>query len=168
MDLRLLESMVEGERTMANKKRWTLIDTLIILVVLAAVVVVYLKFGKTTVQTEKKTVEAVMLISEQELEFADALTVGDSITMSLTEKDSGVLKDFRVEPAKTMVYNSIDGTYSTEEIPGKIDVYATIELQCDVSDLAFTVGSTDIKVGTSTPFRGKGYATNGYIIEINE
>ncbi len=153
---------------MANKKRWTVIDTLIVVVVIAVAAVAYMQFGKKNVNSEKATVEAVMLITAQEPEFADALTVGDSITMSLTEKDSGVLKDFRVEPAKGMVYNSIDGTYKMEEIPNKIDVYATIELECDVTDLAFTVGSTDIKVGTSTPFRGKGYATYGYIVEINE
>ena len=153
---------------MANKKRWTVIDTLIVVVVVAVAAVAYLQFGRKNTHSEKATVEAVMLITSQEPEFADALTVGDRITMSLTEKDSGVLKDFRVGPAKAMVYNSIDGTYKMEEIPNKIDVYATIELECSVSDLAFTVGSTDIKVGTSTPFRGKGYATYGYIIEINE
>ena len=140
---------------MANKKRWTVIDTLIVVVVVAVAAVAYLQFGRKNTHSEKATVEAVMLITSQEPEFADALTVG-------------VLKDFRVEPAKAMVYNSIDGTYKMEEIPNKIDVYATIELECSVSDLAFTVGSTDIKVGTSTPFRGKGYATYGYIIEINE
>lgn len=153
---------------MATKKKWTVIDTLIIILVLAVAAMAYLKFGKSFVQSEKSTIEAVMLISEQDPEFEDALTIGDSITMSLTEKDSGVLKDFRVEPAKSMVYNSIDGTYSIQEIPNKIDVYATIEIECKVSDYAFTAGSTDIRIGTHTPFRGKGYATYGYIIEINE
>lgn len=153
---------------MATKKKWTVIDTLIVILILVAAAVVYLKFGRTTVSSEKATVEAVMMIGGQEPEFADALSIGDNITMSLTEKDSGVLKDVRVEPAKGMVYNSIDGSYSMEEIPGKVDVYATIEVECEVSDYAFTVGSTHIKVGTSTPFRGKGYATYGYIVEINE
>lgn len=153
---------------MSTKKKWTVIDTLIVILVLAVAAVAYLKLGKTSVPSEKSTIEAVMLISGQEPSFADALTVGDSITMSLTEKDSGILKDVRVEPAKGMVYSSIDGTYRMEEIPNKIDVYATIELECDVSDYAFTVGSTDIRIGTYTPFRGKGYATYGYIVEINE
>lgn len=153
---------------MANKKRWTVIDTLIVVVVIAAAAVAYLQFGNSTGPKEKKTVEAVMLITGQDPDFAKALTVGDNITMSLTEKDSGILKDFRVEPAMEMAYNSIEGTYSTVEVPGKIDVYATIEVECSETDYAFTVGSTDIKVGTSTPFRGKGYATNGFIIEINE
>lgn len=153
---------------MATKKKWTVIDTLIVILVLAVAAVAYIKLGGTSVHSEKATIEAVMLISGQETEFADALTVGDSITMSLTEKDSGILKDVRVEPARGMVYSSIDGTYKMEEIPGKVDVYATIELECDVSDYAFTVGSTDIRIGTHTPFRGKGYATYGYIVEINE
>ena len=153
---------------MANKKRWTVIDTVIVIVAAAAAVVAYGFFGGNVSSGTSDTVNAVILISGQPQEFVDALTIGDNVTLSLTEKDSGILKDVRTEPAEAMVYNSIDGTYALDEIDGKLDIYATVEVNCDITDYAITVGSTPIKVGTAIPFRGKGYATEGYVVEINE
>lgn len=154
---------------MADKKRWTVIDTVIVVVVAAAAVGAYTFFGSSSGSgSEKQKVSAVIMISGQPEEFADALTVGDSVTLSLTEKDSGTLTDIRTEPAQAMVYNSLDGTYAIDEIDGKYDIYATVDVDCDVNDLAITVGSTELKVGMEIPFRGKGYATQGYVVEINE
>ena len=67
-----------------------------------------------------------------------------------------------------MVYNSIDGKYVIEQVEGKVDIYATIELSVTENDYAFTSGSTVLKVGEKLPFRGKGYALEGYIIQITE
>ena len=67
-----------------------------------------------------------------------------------------------------MVYDSLDGTYAIDTIDGQFDIYATVEVDCEITDYAITVGSTDIKVGTDLPFRGKGYATEGYVVGINE
>ena len=38
------------------------------------------------------------------------------------------MKNVESKPAVTMVYNSIDGTYSNEVIEGKYDVYVTLRL----------------------------------------
>lgn len=159
----------EGEWKMAEKKRWTVIDTVIVVVVAAAAAGAYMFFGGNVGGSgSKDTVEAVILISGQPQEFIDALTIGDSVTLSLTEKDSGTLKDIRTEPAEAMVYDSLDGTYAIDTIDGQFDTYATVEVDCEITDYAITVGSTDIKVGTGIPFRGKGYATEGYVVAINE
>lgn len=154
---------------MEKKRRWTVIDTVIIIVAVAAAAAAYVFFGGSAGgSSEKDSVETVIMISGQPQEFVDALTVGDNVTLSLTEKDSGTLKDVRVEPAEAMTYNSIDGTYSIETIDGEYDIYATVEVDCTINDLAITVGSTPIKVGSEIPFRGKGYATEGYVVGINE
>ena len=151
---------------MADKKRWTVIDTVIVVVAAAAAAGAYMFFGGSAGGSgTKDTVDAVILISGQPEEFTNAMTIGDSITLSLTEKDSGILKDIKTEPAEAMVYNSIDGTYAIEEIEGKYDIYATVEVNCEINDYAITVGSTPIKVGMDIPFRGKGYATTGYVVE---
>lgn len=154
---------------MEKKRRWTVIDTVIIIVAVAAAAAAYVFFGGSAGgSSEKDSVETVIMISGQPQEFVDALTVGDNVTLSLTEKDSGTLKDVRVEPAEAMTYNSIDGTYAIETIDGEYDIYATVEVDCTINDLAITVGSTPIKVGSEIPFRGKGYATEGYVVGINE
>ena len=95
---------------MNNKKRWTIIDTLIVVLVIVAGVAVFKVFGgNTKMSGDTKTIDAVVLLAQEDSEVGEAITVGDEITISLAEKDSGTLKDVRVEPSEMMTYNSIDG-----------------------------------------------------------
>jgi hypothetical protein len=125
-------------------------------------------FSVKSVGGDARTIDVDILISNQDEGLADAMTIGDQVTVSLTEKDSGELKDLRVEPAEAQVYDSINGAYKNAPIDGRVDIYATVEMKVDETDYAFTAGSTIVQVGTKLPFRGKGYATEGYVIAINE
>lgn len=151
-----------------NKKKWTVIDTVIVLAVAGACAFAYNMFSTKTTGGEKTTIEAVVLMANSEPALAEAITVGDAVTISLTEKDSATLKDLRTEPAQTMSYNAEDGEYINTVIEDRVDIYATVEMDVSETDYAFIAGSTKVKVGTKLPFRGKGYATEGYIIDITE
>lgn len=153
---------------MNNKKKWTVIDTLIVIIVIVAGVALFKVFGGNVAVGDKKTIDVTILLSEEEPAVADAINVGDEITVSLTEKDSGVLKDIRVEDAESLVFNAIEGKYQKEPIEGMVDIYATVELDVNETDLAYSTGSTFVKVGGKIPFRGKGYALEGFVIDINE
>lgn len=152
-----------------KKAKFTAIDAIIILVILAVIVVGAIKILPSfTSGSEKEKVDFTVMIQNKDEDFANAITVGDDVTISLTEKDGGVVKNVESKPAVTMVYNSIDGTYSNEVIEGKYDVYVTIEADTDVSDLAIKAGGTAVKVGAEIPVRGKGYASTGYVIGIDD
>ncbi len=155
---------------MAEKKaKFTVIDALIILVVLAVIAVGALKFAPSLfIKTEKSKAEFTVLISEKDMSFAEAMSVGDKVTLSLTEKDGGVIKGIDVKTAQKLAFNSIDGSYSIEEIADKRDIYVTIEADVKTSELAVMTGGTELRVGEEIPVRGKGYATNGFIISVNE
>ncbi|MGN0163715.1 MAG: DUF4330 domain-containing protein [Candidatus Ornithomonoglobus sp.] len=153
---------------MADRKKWTLIDTLIVILVVVACVGGYKMFSTKATGGESNKIKVQVMITNQEQSFADAMTVGDDVTVSLTEKDSGTLIDFRTEPAEAMVYDAINGEYKNSAIEGRIDIYATVEMDVTETDYAFTAGSTIVQVGTKLPFRGKGYATEGYVITIDE
>lgn len=150
------------------KKKWTFVDTLIVILVVVAGVALVKVFGTPKSAGDTKTVDAVVLLAKEDKEVADAISKGDIITISLTEKDTGTLKDIEVKDAETLVYNSIDGKYVIEPVEGKVDIYATVELDVKENDYAFTSGSTVLKVGEKLPFRGKGYALEGYVIKITE
>lgn len=154
---------------MEKKYKWTGIDTLIV-IVLAAVIAAaaYVLGPKFFKRADKETAEFTVMLSEKEPEYGDAIKVGDKVTISFTEKDGGIVKDVKVEQAKKQAFNSIDGTYSTEPVQNKVDVYVTIEAEVTASDTAIKTGDTALKVGTEVPVRGKGYAAMGYIITLNE
>lgn len=155
---------------MSEKKvRFTGIDVIIVIVVLAVLAVggaMLLPKIMNTSETEK--VDFTVMIQSKDENFANAVTVGDNVTISLTEKDGGIVKAVESKPAEAMAYNSIDGTYSNEVIEGKYDVYITIEADASISDLAVKTGGTAVKVGSEIPVRGKGYASTGYVIDIND
>lgn len=155
---------------MSEKKiKFTVIDAVIILVILAALAIGVKKVIPMFMNAGgDEKIDFTVLIQKEDIGFADAITVGDNVTVSLTEKDGGTVKDVKAEPAVTLAYNSIDGAYSNEIIEGKYDVYITIEAEANVSDLALKTGGTAVKVGAEIPVRGKGYASMGYVIDIND
>lgn len=155
---------------MSEKKiKFTVIDAVIILVILAALAIGVKKVIPMFMNAGgDEKIDFTVLIQKEDIGFADAITVGDNVTVSLTEKDGGTVKDVKAEPAVTLAYNSIDGAYSNEIIEGKYDVYITIEAEASVSDLALKTGGTAVKVGAEIPVRGKGYASMGYVIDIND
>lgn len=151
------------------KKKWTIIDTIIVLIVAAAAVVGGMKLMPSIGSGEEKdTVEFTVLIQNRESALADAIKPGVKATLSLTEKDGGIIKDVRSEVSKQMTFNSIDGAYENVEVEGKVDIYVTVEAECSITDKYIKTGDTAIKVGADIPVRGQGFATSGFIIEIND
>lgn len=152
-----------------KKVKFTVIDAIIILVVIAVAAIgikTFLPGIMNTSQEEK--VDFTVMLQKEDRGFAEAINIGDNVTVSLTEKDGGIIKEVKAEPAMTLAYNSIEGTYSNEVIEGKYDVYVTIEADANVSDLAVKTGGTAVKVGAEIPVRGKGYASMGYVISIED
>lgn len=154
---------------MNGKIKWTVIDTLIVIAVIVAGVAVFKVFGGKIDVGGNKTIEATVLLAEEDPAVVEAIKNSDKkVTVSLTEKDAGEIKDIKVEDAKKLVFNTIDGEWVNETIDGKVDIYATVELEVTETDYAYTTGSTFVKVGEEMPFRGKGYALEGFVISVNE
>ena len=152
-----------------KKSKWTIIETVIVIAAAAALAVAWVMFGPNLFEkTTNDKVSFTVMIQDREKGLAAAMASGDNVTLSLTEKDGGVIKEVRTEPTVVMVYDSIDGVYRNEVNSEREDIYIEIEADCTVSDKAITTGDTEIKVGQDIPVRGKGYATNGYIIEIED
>lgn len=152
-----------------KKVKFTWIDALIILIVIAAAAIAAVKFAPSLfAKTEKSKTEFTILISEKDESLAEAMSAGDRVTLSLTENDGGVIKDIKTEPAELMVFDSIAGAYKIQELEDKRDIYVTVEADSEITELAVKTGDTKIRVGEQIPVRGKGYAASGYIIEVDE
>jgi len=150
------------------KKRFTFIDALIILFILAAAAAVVMKSG--VINTSKKNAEITfdVLVAECEDNVIDSISEGDVVSISNKEKDTGVVKSFRLEDSLAMTYNSEKGEYYLKALDRKKDIYITIQADVNISENLIQVGTTPVKVGTAMPVRGKGYALSGYIVRIND
>ncbi len=152
-----------------QKTKFTVIDAVIILVVLLALIIGgKLLLPRFMTPSDTQTVSCRVLLADKEKALADSMKVGDRVTMSLTEKDGGVITGIDVTPAKKAVFDSISGMYVTQEIPNKCDIYVTLDVDAQVSDVAVKDGSVILQVGAETPIRGKGYASMGYTIAVDD
>ncbi|MCD8390530.1 MAG: DUF4330 domain-containing protein [Firmicutes bacterium] len=152
-----------------SKAKFSVIDAVIILVVLAAIAVgVKMLLPRFISSGETKTVECTVLLSSTEKELAEAMSEGDNVTISLTEKDGGTIKAIEVKNAERSTFDSMSGAFVTQELENKFDIYVTIELEAEITDTAIQTGTTVLKVGSEIPVRGKGYAATGYCIGIND
>ena len=99
---------------MAEKKRkFTVIDVIIILVVLAALAFGVKKLLPSIMHpSNMQHINFTVMLPQQDENFAAAIKEGDKVTISLTEKDGGVVKAVRSEPATAIAFNSIDGSYA--------------------------------------------------------
>ena len=152
-----------------QKVRFTIIDLLIILVVIAAAVFGAVKIfpGLFAGGGERSTVEFTVMVTGKEAGFSQMIHTGDEVSLSYEEKDSGVVTGVRTEPATTMTYDSIDGQYNITNIEGQEDIYITVQADAVESDLVIKTGETAIKVGKEMPVRGKGYVTSGFVVSVN-
>ena len=154
---------------MEKKMKWTVIDTLIVLVVAAVVAVGALMFGPKLIgKSKSEKVTFVVMMQEKDIELAEAMKAGDKVTLSLAEKDGGIIKDVSYVPATRQTFSSMNGVYTDVPVENKVDLYVTVEADCIISETAAKTGDTAIKVGTDIPVRGKGFASSGYIITIDK
>lgn len=149
---------------MAQKRaRFTFIDLLIILVIIAAAVLAVWKLAPNKDASGTKASFTVMLTAKDEA-FLSAMHIGDTVSISNKEKDTGVITKIESRPAESLQFDSIGGKYVLDEIKNKNDILVTIEADATETDTMITVGSTPVKVGLEMPVRGKGYASMGYIV----
>lgn len=150
-------------------KKFTVIDILIVIVLIAVIAIGgYILVPKILNNEELKNVECTVLLNDTEKELAEAMKVGDEVTMSLTEKDGGVIKNIEVKPAEKTELNIMSGEYVQQTLDNRVDIYVTVDMKASVTDTSVKVGSTVFKVGAETTLRGKGYAAMGYVIVIND
>lgn len=152
-----------------KKFRFTVIDAVIVLIVLAVIAVGAMKLSPMLIKTsDMRTVSCRVLLADKEKALADAMQVGDTVTMSLTEKEGGVISAIDTVSAQKTVFDSISGEYVTQDIENKCDIYVTVDVNAHITDTAVKSGSVPFKVGAETPVRGKGYAAMGYMIAIDD
>ena len=149
---------------MAQKRaRFTFIDLLIILVIIAAAAFAVWRFAPDRSASGTKASFTVMLTAKDDA-FLSAMHIGDKVYISNKEKDTGVIAKIEAKPAESLQFDSMDGKYVLSEIKNKNDILVTIEADASETDTMITVGSTPVKVGLEMPVRGKGYASMGYIV----
>lgn len=101
----------------------------------------------------------------------DLVKAGDVLEDTIKNHTLGNVVSSETVPARDFAVDAENHCYVMAEVPGKEDIYITVESSAVISDTAVTVGSGhEIRVGEAIYVRGPGYLGSGsvYAIERGE
>lgn len=149
-------------------KKFTLIDAAIIVVVIAAAIILLSMLPKNLAGDNTTPVTVRVLASEVQPQVSDKIVIGETAVLSYTEEYKGKVVDFSSEPTRVITEDTENKEFKVSTSKTTEDVYITLEVDASVSENAIKVGDVALRVGNFLPVLGKGFAVNGYIIEVLE
>ena len=148
--------------------RFSLLDVLIILFVIAAV------FGAAWFlgffATEGDVVEITYTVELRGMKdfFYDVPAVGDDIHESIKDEYLGKVSGVSFKPTVQYTWSHESLETTEQVVPNEKDMYITIAVDGYESDSTIMTkdDSVELKVGKGIYIKGKGYAASGYITDL--
>lgn len=148
-----------------NKKRFNLIDLLIIVVIIGVVFVAW-KYLSAGTKTAEETVTYKVNILKAEQNVADEIQVGDKIFDSVKNFEIGEVKEIVVTDAKESVYDEVNNVFKTVNVPERIDILITVEGNGKSDSSGTVVNGYELTVGKKMYIKGSNFATEAIAWEI--
>lgn len=151
-----------------KRKGFNLLDILIIIAIVAVLGGGWYVYSKYTegLQANKHRVEYLVEMKGVDQSFVDAIAKGDLLRESVKGNNLGQVADMTYTAASNINTDFRNGNYVEVPVPDKLDVLLTITSEAAVSEKSITVGGLEIKIGHKLFVKGKGYAREGYILNI--
>jgi len=152
-----------------SRKGLNLLDILIIIVVAAVIGGGWYLYSQYTAasQLNKHVVEYKVELKGVDQAFVNAVAKGDLLRESVKGNNLGKVADMTSAPASNINTDFLNGKYVEVPVPDKYDMILTIYSEAAMSDRSITVGGLEIKIGQKLFVKGKGYAREGYILNID-
>ncbi len=144
---------------MSTKKRFNVIDTLIVLAVIGVIAAVILVMGITPETSASDTKTVVLEVKEKTEEFCRVPKEGDIILDAATKEEIGKVVGKRTEEGEIILTSAEEGKAVKSKIPDRYSLYLTLELH---------TGLDKAKIGKNLYIQGRTYACSGYIVEVIE
>ncbi|MDF2532790.1 MAG: hypothetical protein K0Q65_2371 [Clostridia bacterium] len=157
------------EKIYKGPRGFNVLDILIIIVILALVIGGWYGYSQYTQnqQKNKRSVEYQVELKGVDQSFVDAITQGDLLRESVKGNNLGKVAGKNVVAAANINTDFLNGKYVAVTVPDKLDVILNISSDAEVSEKSINVGGLEIKIGQKIFVRGKGYAKEGYLLNID-
>lgn len=157
------------EKIYKGPRGFNVLDILIIIVIVALVGGGWFAYSKYTdnQQKNKHAVEYQVELKDVDQSFVDAITQGDLLRESVKGNNLGVMASKNVVAAANINTDFLNGKYVAVTVPDKLDVILNISAVAEISEKSINVGGLEIKIGQKIFVRGKGYAKEGYLLNID-
>lgn len=157
------------EKINRKSKGFNLLDIMIVIVIVAFIGGGWYAYSHYTEnqQENKRVVEYQVELKGVDQSFVDAITQGDPLRESVKGNNLGKVASKEVVAAANVNTDFLNGKYVAVTVPDKLDVVLNISSEAEVSEKSITVGGLEIKIGQKIFVKGKGYAKEGYLLNIN-
>ena len=152
------------------KGKFNIIDVLVILLLIAVVIGIAVRFGSsvTTAVKSDEEFEYVVKVESVRQYTVDALNKKGKITDKKSELDLGEIVSVETEPAKFLSEKS-NGEMVYASQPDRFTAYVTIKTQGKESDNSYiTADSNELSVGRVTEIFSKYVHTSGKIMSVTK
>ena len=152
-----------------KKTKFTIIDLGIVIVFLAVVAVgIKVLGGNFGTKGETKEVYVTVLATKVDSGVSEMIKGGERVSVSYSEEAYATVVGASEVPHIEKQLFEEKGYYSTFEVEGKSDVKVLLRCDATVADTRISNGNVPLRVGEEMAVCGKGYALNGYIIEVDD
>lgn len=154
------------------KKRFNIVDALLILLIVAAIAVCFLflrsrgSIGPAEGTDVHFTVE-LRRVSREMIDRVEAAGIGSNVYRSTDGEYLGTLEDFRYETHVETEFASALGEYAQYEVSDRYLLYLDVVGQGTQSATDISVNGSVIKIGQEIFVKGKGYAAGGYVVGVS-
>lgn len=159
-------ALIDGKGRLFGKIN--IVDLLIVLLILSIAAGAYVVFfggsDKQVVETSKVVYD--FEITNVNKDFVNAITPGDPIRDNVRGDELGTVVSKVSRKATMLNEDLINGRYVIAEVPDAYDVVITIEGKANITSANIIVGGAEVKVGKKFSIKGKGYANQGFVINM--
>ncbi|HHY36231.1 MAG TPA: DUF4330 domain-containing protein [Firmicutes bacterium] len=107
-------------------------------------------------QPEPKTVRVELVVEGVRQPTVDAIALGDRVYEKNSNGYFGTITDIKVVPAKEVVPTA-DGKLVEAEVPGRYDIYLTLESPAEVSEEYIQITGQQVRIGLTPTIRTRTY-----------
>lgn len=148
-----------------------IIDILIVLIILAAAAVllyVFVLSGRgEAVTPQTHTIRYVVELKGIRDEFADNVTIGENAVDSVAMYKIGTVVAYEEKEATYKGVNALKGESVISPVPGKMNMYVTIEAQAYLDKYIYSIDGYRIAVGSSVGLKLPNFIGIGYCIKLD-
>ncbi len=151
-----------------NKKRFNLIDLLIIIVVIGAIFVAvkYFNGSAGNGNSEGDIITYKLNIQSEQQYLIDEIQIGDKVFDSVKNFEIGEVTDIVTTEAVDSVYDAEQNKYKTITLPERYDLLITVKSKGIEKEDGIFVNGIKLQIGKSMFIRGANFATQAIIWEV--
>ncbi|MPM16513.1 hypothetical protein SDC9_62894 [bioreactor metagenome] len=164
------ESWCSVDSKRRRKSGFNLFDLFILLIVAAAVVLIFwLVGGRKSVAVEGAAVKVTYKVEVTAVteDYKDSARVGDTVRDGVRKSDLGKITAVKVSPMTSVTSNILTGEAVKAESPTKYKVELTCEADGSLTQGRVSIGSYNIGVGTEIYVQSYGFSGKGYCVAMS-